>query len=239
MKNSLCSLFSSQVVDLTHPLHDRVPTWDGSCGFKKTVTQDFASPSTQTRFQFQCLEMRVGIGTHMDAPLHCIQGGLGISDIDLTQLICPLVVLDISSRDKIDDQISADDILEFERIHGAIPSDALVVGYTGWSRYWNEPIKYRNVDEKGQVYFPSFHAEAAEILLDRRVCGLGIDTLSPDLGLDGQYPVHELFLGAGKYLVENIANAHLLPPRGALGVVLPMKISEGTEAPVRFIAFFN
>lgn len=61
--------------------------------------------------------------------------------------------------------------------------------------------------------------------------------MSPDISVDGYFSVHELFLGAGKYLIENVANAHLLPLIGAYGIVLPLKLSEGAEAPVRFIAF--
>jgi len=111
-------------------------------------------------------------------------------------------------------------------------------GITGWSQYWNDPVKYRNPDEKGLLCFPSFNYSAAEVLLSRGISGIAIDTLSPDLGVNGHFPVHELFLGAGKYLIENVANAHLLPPIGAYGIVLPLKIAEGSEAPLRFVALF-
>ena len=53
---------------------------------------------------------------------------------------------------------------------------------------------------------------------------------------DGLKPVHRRILGADKYLVENIANAKELPPIGAKVFVLPMKIKNSTEAPVRLIA---
>ena len=228
---------SSNAIDLTHPLNSNIPTWEGSCGFKKTIMGDYEDSLSRTSFQFQCLEMKAGIGTHMDAPCHCIKGGKSIADISLEELILPLIVIDVSSRAHETYEISADDIKKFEDANGKIPSGSLVVGYTGWSQHWNEPSKYRNADANGEVHFPSFNKKTAEILLDRDISGLAIDTLSPDVGLKGYFPVHELFLGAGKYLIENVANAHLLPPFGAYGIVLPLKVSKGAEAPVRFIAF--
>lgn len=240
MKNIMCphDPFSTRtLVDLTHALDSNVPTWDGSCGFKKLITGNYSESSTKTKFQFQCLEMRVGIGTHMDAPCHCIEGGLSIADIALEQLALPLIVIDVSSIAQENYEVSVQDILAFEKTHGMIPPGSLVVCYTGWSKHWNDSSHYRNADVNGQVHFPSVHIKAAEVLLDRGVAGIAIDTLSSDIGMDGYFPVHELFLGAGKYLIENVANAHLLPPIGAFGVVLPLKISDGAEAPVRFVAF--
>ena len=38
-----------------------------------------------------------------------------------------------------------------------------------------------------------------------------------------------------KNIIENVANASQMPPAGAYSVALPMKIQEGTEAPVRLV----
>lgn len=64
---------------------------------------------------------------------------------------------------------------------------------------------------------------------------IGIDTLSPDAG-GKDFPVHRVILGAGKYIVENIANAAAVPPTGAKILIMPVKIKDGTEAPVRLVA---
>lgn len=224
------------IIDLTHTLHSHVPTWDGCCGFQKKTLNKDTDESLENRFLVHGLEMRAGIGTHMDAPCHYILNAKHIAEIDLKELVAPLFVLDVSHKAHASYQISVEDIISFEAAYGKISANSLVIAYTGWSRYWNEPTQYRNADENGQVWFPSFHAETAPFLLERGISGLGIDTLSPDLGTDGQYPLHQAFLGAGKYLVENVANAHLLPPTGAIGVLLPIKV-EAAEAPIRFVAF--
>jgi kynurenine formamidase len=95
---------------------------------------------------------------------------------------------------------------------------------------WDNKEKYRN-----NLQFPSIHEDTAKLLLERNIAGLGVDTLSADTGKNG-FPVHRAILSAGKYLVENIANANTLPSVGAKICVLPIKIKEGTEAPVRLLA---
>ena len=55
------------------------------------------------------------------------------------------------------------------------------------------------------MHFPAFSAASAELLLKRNVAGIAIDTLSPDC-LDPDFTVHTLILGAGKYIIENIAD---------------------------------
>ena len=98
---------------------------------------------------------------------------------------------------------------------------------TGWSRFWHNAKQYRN-----HYQFPSISKEAAEFLLVRNVVGLGIDTLSPDR-LDSAFPVHNLFLGVGKYLLENLLIPDTIAAIGLWAHVMPLKIKGATEAPCR------
>jgi len=173
--------------------------------------------------------MHEGIGTHMDAPAHCIPRGKCIDELELNDLMTPCCVLDISNHAHGRYSLTLQDIKAFETQHGAIPPGCFIIVYTGWERYWNTPEKYRN-----DLVFPSVSKDAASALLERHIEGLGIDTLSPDRPEDG-FPVHQLVLGAGKFIIENVANATEMPPLGAYSLALPMKIQEGTEAPVRLV----
>ena len=74
----------------------------------------------------------------------------------------------------------------------------------------------------------------AEHLLARNIAGIGIDTLSPDRP-DSGFPVHQLLLGADKYIIENVANPQQMPKTGGFALVLPMKIQGATEAPTRLV----
>lgn len=73
------------------------------------------------------------------------------------------------------------------------------------------------------------------VTLSLKHYSLGIDTLSPDNEVDG-FPVHRLVLGSGKYIIENVANAGLMPPVGAYTFALPIKIQDGAESPIRLVA---
>ena len=224
--------FPFRPVDLTHALTPSTPTWDGGCGFNHQRHHDY-DPGAVYQFRVHKIAMNEGIGTHMDAPAHCCAGGKTIDELRLEQLIVPCVVIDVSALSHEGYSLGVEDVLQFESTYGEINSGSFVMVKTGWSRVWQEPEKYRNHHK-----FPDVSKEAAELLLERDIAGLGIDTLSPDRG-DTGFPVHKLLLGAGKYLVENAADLDSLPPVGAFIMVVPIKIQEGTEAPVRLIGLLE
>lgn len=221
-----------QLLDLTHSLHPQVPGWDDGCYFNLQQHLDYP----QGGFKVQQLTMFAGTGTHMDAPLHIHPEANGIDQIPLSSLCVPLHTLHVNPQTHAQYLITPADITHYEQQHGLIGPDSLVIADTGWGGFWADARAYRNKDQKGRMQFPTFSAASAKLLLERNIAGIGIDTLSPD-GADTDFPVHQLILGTGKYIIENVANAALLPATGAFVLALPMKIQEGTEAPLRLVAF--
>ena len=220
---------SFKLTDLTHTLLPTVPSWNGSCGFNHEIKLDYDQCTTNVKFRVQQISMHAGIGTHMDAPAHCIPGGSTIDQIPIESLIAPCAVIDVSDKMSENYLITVEDIQRFEKHYDTIPELGFVIFYTGWEQFWSEPEKYRN-DHK----FPSVSKEAAAFLLaERNIVGLGIDTLSPDRP-DNGFPVHQLVLGEGKYIIENVANAKALSPFGATVLALPIK-TPTTEAAMRFV----
>jgi kynurenine formamidase len=219
-----------KIVDLTQPLYSAVPTWNGSCGFCLEMTQDY-----DQMFCVQQINMQAGVGTHMDAPSHRIQGGASISEIPIVIFVVPICMIDVSKKAGADYEISVQDIQNYETEYGLIPSHSLVIAFTGWSRFWMDPDAYRNKDATGHMHFPAFSAQSAEYLLQRDIAGIAIDTLSPDC-MDPDFTVHNLILGKGKYIIENIADCSALPPKGSYAIALPLRIENGTESPMRIIA---
>lgn len=219
-----------QFIDMTHTLSADVPHWGLDVGFKYNARniQNVESASN-VKFRVQRLEMSSGIGTHMDAPAHCYENATAIADIPLSSLITACKVIDVAHKAHDTYSVSEEDILAFEMIYGAIPSNNFVIIYTGWDKRWTQPEKYRN-----EKIFPHLSIEAARLLLERNIVGLGIDTLSPD-AFGSDFPVHRLMLGAGKYIIENVANADQLHPTESFVFALPIKIQDGTEAPMRLI----
>lgn len=225
--------FPYKIIDLTHVLFPDIPSWNGSCGFSHEIKLDYSDCTTKEKFRIQKIKMHAGVGTHIDAPSHCIPGGKSVAELDLNDLIAPCVMIDVSNKAKENYRFSVKDLKEFEEKYQKISSRSFVIIYTGWEQFWKNPKKYCS-----DYHFPSISAEAAEVLLERNVVGIGIDTLSPDRPENG-FPVHQLILGAGKYIVENVANANQLPPVSAYSLALPIKTSEGTEAPIRLIGLIE
>ncbi len=228
-QNSSNAALPFTLIDLTHTLFPEIPSWNGTCGFHSEIKLDYEDCSTDVKFRVQQLKLHAGVGTHMDAPAHCIKGGLTIDEIPLMELAAPSIVIDVSTKAHETYQVTPSDILSFENKFGVLPPHAFVMIYTGWDRFWQDPEKYRN-----NLVFPSVSGETAQLLLERNIRGLGIDTLSPDCPQNG-FPVHQLLLGNGKYIVENIQNAQKMPPQGGYSLALPIKTQGGTEAPMRLV----
>lgn len=204
--------FPFKLIDLTHPLEETIPTWDGGCSFHLEERHGDG-------YCAQGFKMAAGIGTHIDAPYHFFRDGKTIDQ--LSDGVAPAVLIEGHTLA---------DLEKFEKAHGPISPGSFVIMKTGWEKYWGQPELYR--------LFPTVSKEAAEFLLKRKILGLGVDTLSPD-GPGSDFPVHKLLLGAGVVIVENAANLDVLPPRGWFILFLPIKIKGGAEAPMRLIALIE
>ncbi len=225
--------FPYNIVDLTHTLSPKIPTWDGSCGFEHAIDHDY-DPNAICKFRTHKMNFKkAGIGTHMDAPVHSIPGGLTIDQLSIADLVASCAVIDVSSTIYENYSVSLKDIETYENKYGLIESGSFVMIRTGWEKFWQIPEKYRN-----DYIYPFISTEVAKLLLERGAVGIGIDTLSPDRPEDN-FPVHRLFLGAGKYIVENAANLISLPPSGSFIMALPIKIKDGSEAPIRLVGLID
>ncbi len=219
-----------KTIDLTHSLSSNIPSWDGKSDFNLFIIKDYGDCVPPDLFRAQKISMRISLGTHIDSPAHVIPDGRTVEKLNLEELLVDCVVINVSEEADENYFIRPPVIDEFEKKYGKIPEHSLVIFYTGWGKHWENPEKYHN-----SFTFPSVDVSTAKMLLARNIAGLGIDTLSCDTGKNG-FPVHRTILGADKYLVENIANANLIPVTGARVLVLPMKIKDATESPIRLIA---
>jgi len=62
-------------------------------------------------------------GTHMDAPIHYIEGGRAMDGYDVHELIMPAAVIDIYERaaNDRDTQLQVEDIKNWESRYGRLP----------------------------------------------------------------------------------------------------------------------
>jgi kynurenine formamidase len=232
-KVSRCRPPRQQVVDLTHRVHEGMPVWPGGVPFAKTVIADYDGG-----YRAHKLELGENAGTHLDAPSHVVAGQRSLHEIPLEELVAPLVVIDVRAKTERspDYAVPGSDIVDWEAIFGPVPVGSVVVFYTGWAEKFEDPAAYLNQDGEGVMHFPGLSAEAAELLVERDVVGVGIDTLSIDPGTSSDLAAHRIILGAGKYQLENLAGLGRLPEVGATIIVGVLPLLDGTQAPARVIA---
>ena len=227
-----------RVIDLSYAINDKLVRWPGDEKvFEAKVNASVEKDGYFTR-SFWTLEH---YGTHLDAPVHFPPGKTTVDQIPVKQLFGPAVVLDVRAEGEqdADYRLPAARVEEWERKHGRIPENAIVLLRTGWSAHWPDAGEYRNQDAQGRMHFPGFSVEAARLLIERKVSGLGCDSLSVDYGASLDFAVHRLALGSGLYHLENLADLSALPETGAFLVVAPIKLEGGSGGPVRVFALFR
>jgi kynurenine formamidase len=220
--------------DLTHVFTEGFPVYSFDPPARRTL-------ATIEENGFYSQEWTFGehSGTHTDAPGHFIPGGRHTPELELRELIVPVVVIDISHRaaSNPDAAVRPGDLQRHEKRYGRIPRRAAVFMYSGWESRVDDPKAFKNPDAEGQYHFPGWSIEAAEWLLEnRRITAIGVDTLSLDIGASTTFDVHLAILGADKYGVENLANLKRIPPSGADVFVGVIPWQDGSGGPCRAVA---
>ena len=234
----------ANVIDLTHALGPDTIFWPTETdGFK--LTELYKGPTKGPEGFFYAAYKFCAVehgGTHLDAPFHFAEQGWRTDQIPLTRLIGPAVVIDVSAEAAKDPDytLKAADVVAWEAAHGKVPAGAIVLLRTGWSSRWPDKHAYLGNNTPGDasnLHFPSFGAEAAQMLVERGATVLGVDTASIDNGPSRKFLVHQLTGAANVAGLENLTNLDKLPPAGAWVLALPTKLEGGSGAPARVVAF--
>jgi kynurenine formamidase len=230
----------THIVDLSHTLSPQfpfIPAQGKTFAFRITPIATLA----ENRVNANKWELTEHNGTHVDAPLHFAANGAAIDQIPIADLFAPAVVIDI--RDKVarnqDARLTVADLLRWERAHGRVPDGAALFVYTGWDSRVQNAAAFVNMDSAGVMHFPGIDTATIDFLVtQRRIVGVGIDTLSVDPGVDTKYPAHRGLFAAGKWAVECVASLGRLPTKGATVFLGAVKVAGATGAPARVVAFW-
>lgn len=201
------------IIDLTHTLSDGMAQYPG----------DAAPPRVVRRMTFaegghfvSALDFTCHLGTHLDTPLHFLDGQPGLEAMPLEKFRGRGCVIDAPAGEIPPEVVAGVDLG---------PVDYLILR-TGWERHWGTPRYYRD--------WPWLSPALARTLAGAGLKGVGLDSPSID-PLDARI-CHDLFAAAGMINVENLANLAALPAGLFDFLVLPLKLA-GTEAsPVRAVA---
>lgn len=237
-----------QVVDLTQPLGPDTPViglpeiFASSPGF--TMEQISRYDDDGPAWYWNTINVGEHTGTHFDAPVHWVTGkelpDNRCDTIPAGRFVGPGCVIDVSAEvaDDPDFLLTPDRIEAWEGEHGTIPAGAWVLMRTDWSKR-TDPDAFLNVRDDGP-HSPGFRKDATELLIERDVLGVGVETVGTDAGqagtFDPPFPNHTLMHGAGKFGLASLTKLDRLPPTGSLIIAAPLKIVDGSGSPLRVLA---
>lgn len=223
---------SGKVVDLTHAYDGDFPTFDGNPGILYTEDKTHAEDG----YKIWELTIYEHTGTHIDAPLHFSPDGASVDELEVSNLVCPLCVVDIKDKAAQDANamVEPEDIEAWISDNGDLPEGALVAMNSGWADKLGGE-EYRNTPD-GNFAFPGFSKAATDMLAEAGAAAIGVDTLSLDPGNSQDFAVHYSWLPSGHYGIENLANLDEMPAAGATIIVGAPKHKRGTGGPARVLA---
>ena len=224
-----------RVVDLSHSIKPGMPRWPGD----PPVRFETVAAITEVGYFLRRFEMGEHSGTHISSPATFYADAAGPDDLQPEQLVVTVAVVDVSVRAGADPDYVLDrrDIESWEQEWGRIPQGALVLLYTGWHRYWEEPHRFINADSSGVMHTPGFAPEAArELLQARGASGLGTDAPGVDAGVDTSFEVSRLVLEKHRLVLECLNNLDQLPPAGSTIVVGRLSLVGGSGSPASVLA---
>ena len=98
----------------------------------------------------------------------------------------------------------------------------------------------RREDAVKKLHFPGLSKKAAKWLVEQRdINAIGIDTPSIDYGQSEYFESHVILLSQNIPVFENLTNLNQLPSIRFEIIALPMKIKEGSGAPLRIVAIID
>jgi kynurenine formamidase len=235
------ALDEKKIVDMTYPFAADTLHWPTVKPFQleKVSEGRTAAGFWYSSYNYSGSEH---VGTHMDAPFHFAEGKWTTDRIALGQTIGPAIVIDIRQQAAADRdyRLNPADIRRWEKRYGRIPARSIVLMHSGWGKHWGDRKRYFGSDVPGDasdLHFPGVSKEAAEFLVKlRRVKAIGVDTPSIDHGPSKDFIAHQVLGAANVPIFENVASLDRLPAKGATVFAVPMKIKDGSGAPLRIFA---
>jgi kynurenine formamidase len=238
------TLAGKKFVDLTHEFLPGIPRWPGFPDeSRKTIYWYDKRPDTKGAGFFAEVYTLVGQwGTHVDPPAHFVKGLRTVDQIDLKEMVLPLVVVDVHEEcEKTPDYtLTIERLKKWETEHGQIPVGAFVAMRTDWSKRWPDAAKMENKDAKGVAHYPGWSMPALKFLYqERKITASGHETTDTDPGIatsKDDYSLETYILSTNHYQIELLTNLDQVPEVGAIVVVSFPKPKGGSGFPARAFA---
>lgn len=211
------------LIDLSHPVEDRMVTYPGLPGPEIGVHLSFEGShdvyAAGTEFSIGKISMIANTGTYLDTPGHRYRDGHDLGELPLERCAdLPLVVIDAAGA-------IGPDVLD----EAAGLAEAAVLFRTGWDVHWRTP-RY------GAPEHPYLTGDCAAALVTVGASLVGIDSVNIDGTATGERPAHSTLLAAGIPVVEHLTGLGRLPGTGARFFAVPPLVHGLATFPVRAFA---
>ncbi|MCG1029702.1 cyclase family protein [Virgibacillus halodenitrificans] len=231
-------LKQKQWIDLTHTFGPNSPHFAAFDGAEFKTLFDHSDGFFAQQFSFAGQ-----YGTHIDAPIHFVPNSRYVDELDLKELVLPLIVINKSKEAQLDPDFTlcVQDILDFEAEHGEIESDVFVALRTDWSKRWPDQLAFDNKGEDGNNRTPGCGLDALKFLFtERKIKAIGHETFDTDSAIDykkrGKLAGEYYVLDQDTFQVELLTNLDQLPPTGAAILNFVPKVEGASGFPVRSFA---
>jgi arylformamidase len=205
----------NKFIDITFPISKNLPIWPKSIGY--SYKWNLRMPEAENNLS--SIEIDNHTGTHIDAPLHFIEGGKAIDELDLNKLIGLAYVAEIRNVRSI----TANDLEK----SGIPESCTRLILKTDNQEYWNRGERYFQED------FCALDLSGAQWIVDRGIDFIGIDYLSIQRFYDGP-ETHQILLKEEVIIVECLNLKNVESGEYEL-ICLPIKLKGLEGAPVRAV----
>lgn len=197
------------LIDLSVLLNEQTPIYPGDPATKI----ESAGLLEKDGYTDHYISIGTHVGTHIDAPMHMLEGGKSLDQIPIEQFVGKGRVVEIIGGDY--DCVKSADIQEGD----------IVLLHTGMSDKYNESVYFED--------YPTMSEEVAKYLVETKIKMVGVDTCSVD-NQDG-FPIHKILLAGNVLIIENLTNLSQLSGNDFTVHALPIKL-QIDGAPARVVA---
>jgi kynurenine formamidase len=210
------------IVDLSHPLGPETPPFPGNGPVEIEVLDAIPDEAHDGRRHCNSSRLNTSIhcGTHMDAPFHFFNKGKTIDRVPLSVCVGPAVLVyhsEWKARAPIEPA-------HLEPQRSQIKETRRVVMNTGWSRRFGQDGYFTD--------HPVISGACAQWLVDLGVVLVGVDFPSVD---QPPHPAHDILLGNGLVIVENLTNLDAIRSSVFEFCALPLAVIGRDGSPVRAV----
>jgi arylformamidase len=202
-----------KIFDVSVPISSRLPTWPGD---PKVSLERVSSIAKGDAANVSRLDAGVHTGTHVDAPVHFVDGATGIDSIPLETLVGPCLVVE---ADPPWLELRAEDL-------PATPHTRILFKTRNSARWAARKVDF-------ETEFVAVGLELARRLVAEDKILVGVDYLSVEsYHAPFEHPVHHTLLEARIVVIEGLDLSGVEPGEYDL-YCLPLKLVASDGAPAR------